>query len=101
MLIRNTDLWDLRGSETSPRHCRTATAANHLRSDYALELTLLIVVLGIMVLLATAPSFETVILNLFFLPVAIAGLYLGRYLAGVTALLCVLIRTDHDDLRSA
>ena len=60
------------------------------REYYVLELTLLAVVLGIMCLLASAPDFETVILNLYFLPVAIAALFVGRYLAGVTALLCVL-----------
>jgi hypothetical protein len=35
-------------------------------------------------------GYKMVILNLFFLPVVLAGLFLGRYRAGILALLCVL-----------
>ena len=61
-----------------------------LRESLALELALMVVVLAITGFLSVAPRFQTVVLNLYFLPVAVCGLYLGRYSAGVMSLLCVL-----------
>ncbi len=61
------------------------------RKEYrTFELILMVTVLGVMGLLSQVANFKTVILNLYFLPVAVSGLYQGRYLACVTALLCVL-----------
>ena len=34
---------------------------------------------------------KLIVLHLFYLPVVLAGFYLGRYRAGVLALLCVLV----------
>lgn len=47
-----------------------------------LELSLMAVVLGITGLLAVAPNYKMVVLNLYFLPVAVSGLYLGAILPG-------------------
>jgi diguanylate cyclase len=51
---------------------------------------LIAVVLAIAVLLHAMPQYKMVILNLYFLPVALSGFYLGRYRAGVLALLAAL-----------
>jgi diguanylate cyclase len=77
--------------------CRSRSSRRDL---HALGLVLLVSVLGIMGLLATIHNFTTVILNLYFLPVAISGLYLGRYMAGVMALLCVLSTVINTCLRT-
>ena len=59
----------------------------------ALEVTLIVVALAIACLLHAAPSYKIVVLNIYFLPVTLGGFFLGRYRAGVLALLCVLSAT--------
>jgi hypothetical protein len=54
------------------------------------EVSLGLVCLGLVVLVYKMPGYKMAVLNLFFLPVALAGFSLGRYRAGVTALFCAL-----------
>lgn len=66
-------------------------AHNRSREQDALELVLIVVVIAIMGLIYSMPNYyKMVALNLYFLPVAFSGFYLGRYRAGVIALLSVL-----------
>lgn len=53
-----------------------------------LEIALIVVVLGITCLLYKMHAYKMVVLNLFFIPVALSAFFLGRYRAGVTALFC-------------
>jgi hypothetical protein len=55
-----------------------------------LEIMLIIVCLGLTCLLYVMQGYKMVILNLFYLPVALGGFFLGRYRAGVMALFCVV-----------
>jgi len=55
-----------------------------------LEILLVLVCLGLASLVFVIEGYKMVILNLFFLPIALEGLFLGRYRAGVMALLCVI-----------
>ena len=55
-----------------------------------LEILLIIICLGLTCLLYAMQGYKMVILNLFFLPVALSGFFLGRYRAGVLALFCVI-----------
>lgn len=54
------------------------------------ECALIFVCLGLCVLLDQVGSFRMVVLNLFYLPVVLAAFFLGRYRAGVLAVLCVV-----------
>ena len=69
------------------------------REQWIFESFLVIVCLGLAALLYTVHGYWIVVLNLFFLPVALAGFYLGRYRAGVLALLCVLFASTVTVLR--
>ena len=60
------------------------------RNERILEIMLVIINLGLACLLYSTSGFKLMILNLFFLPVVLAGFYLGRYRAGVLALLSVV-----------
>lgn len=60
------------------------------RNERVLEIMLVVVTLGLSCLLYTTSGVKLMILNLFFLPVVLAGFYLGRYRAGVLALLSVV-----------
>lgn len=60
------------------------------RSERILEIMLVVITLGLSCLLYTTSGVKLMILNLFFLPVVLAGFYLGRYRAGVLALLAVV-----------
>jgi HD-GYP domain-containing protein (c-di-GMP phosphodiesterase class II) len=55
-----------------------------------MEILLTSVCLSLAVLLYAMQGYKMVILNLFFLPVALAGFYLGRYRAGILALFSAL-----------
>ena len=66
-----------------------------------LEIVLVAVILVIMCLLMAIPQHKFVILYLYFLPVSFSGFLLGRYRAGVTALLCVLVTLFISDLNGA
>ena len=57
-----------------------------LKSSTFVEILLSLVCLGLMFMLHTMPGGKMAILNLFFLPVALAGFALGRYRAGALAL---------------
>ena len=60
-------------------------------SERTLEATLLLISLGLTCMLFWVQGYKMVVLNLFHLPVVLAAFYLGRYRAGVFALLCVLL----------
>jgi hypothetical protein len=54
------------------------------------EVVLLSVVAGLVYLLTQMGEQSPIVLHLFYLPVVLAGFYLGRYRAGILALLCVI-----------
>ena len=54
------------------------------------ESCLVIVTLGLTVLMYRTTGYKMVVLNLFFLPIVVAGFFLGRYRAGVLAFFSVL-----------
>ena len=58
-----------------------------------LEICLILICLGLTCLLHQVQGFRLVVLNLFYLPVVLAAFFLGRYRAGVLALLCVISAT--------
>lgn len=60
------------------------------RNERVLEIMLVVITLGLACLLHSTSGVKLMILNLFFLPVVLAGFYLGRYRAGVLALLSVV-----------
>lgn len=60
------------------------------RERKLLELCLIVVALGLTFLVHRMSGNKVVVLNLFFLPVVLSGFFLGRYHAGVLALLCVI-----------
>jgi len=55
-----------------------------------LEITLILVCVALACLLLVMPGYKIVIFNLFFLPVVLGAFFLGRYQAGVLAVLCVV-----------
>lgn len=56
-----------------------------------LELALIFLCLGLCVLLHRIGAYRMVVLNLFYLPVVLAAFFLGRYQAGVLAVLSVIL----------
>lgn len=60
------------------------------RDRALLEIGIVLVIVGLMTLLHQSRFGTFAILNMFFLPVTLAGFFLGRYRACTTALLCVL-----------
>lgn len=71
---------------------QSSTAGNRIdgRNERVLEIMLVVITLGLACLLYSTSGIKLMILNLFFLPVVLAGFYLGRYRAGVLALLSVV-----------
>lgn len=63
---------------------------NPTKERRVLEIALIVVCVGLTCLLYAMQGYKMVILNLFFLPVAMSGLFLGRYRAGVMTLFCVI-----------
>ena len=63
------------------------------KRQHLLELILLVAVMAIMGLFHEIPDFKMMILNLYFLPVALSAFYLGRRRAAVLSFLCVLSAT--------
>lgn len=62
-----------------------------LNNDHlAVELLLIGSALGLSAMLAALNGNKVVVLNLFYLPVVLGGFFLGRYRAGIMALLCVI-----------
>lgn len=58
--------------------------------ERTLEICLVLVTIGISTVLWTSSNQRITVLNLFYLPVVLAGFFLGRYRAGVLALLSVV-----------
>ncbi|MCA9054532.1 MAG: hypothetical protein KDA75_11885, partial [Planctomycetaceae bacterium] len=63
------------------------------KNERSLELMLIIVTAGLAAVLYSTEAMKMVALNLFYLPVVLAGFFLGRYRAGVLALLSVVVAT--------
>lgn len=55
-----------------------------------LEIALMVVCLGLFALLHRIGGSRMVVLNLFYIPVVLAAFFLGRYRAGILAVLCIL-----------
>ena len=60
------------------------------KDELTLEIALIIVTLGLTCLMWNLTGYKLIVLNLFYLPVVLAGFFLGRYRAGVLASLAVL-----------
>ena len=58
--------------------------------ERALEFILILITLALTTLLWRSSGHKLIVLNLFYLPVVLAGFFLGRYRAGVLALLSVV-----------
>ena len=63
---------------------------NSAREQRVLEIMLSLICVALTCMLYMIHGYKMVILNLFFLPVVLAGFYLGRYRAGIMALFSVL-----------
>ena len=63
------------------------------REHRILEIILVVIAVAITYLLYRTSGYKMVVLNLFYLPVILSGFFLGRYRAGVLALLCVVLAT--------
>ena len=61
------------------------------KTERTLEIMLILIVLGLGAILHSVQHSQIVILNLFFLPVVVAGFYLGRYRSGSLALFSVVV----------
>lgn len=61
------------------------------KNDLTLEISLVIVALAMGGLIYLMAGHKMTVLNLFFLPVVLAGFFLGRYRASILALLCVVV----------
>lgn len=72
---------------------KTDVNLNDRRNERTLEVMLIIVTAGLAAVLYHTDSMKIVALNLFYLPVVLAGFFLGRYRAGVLALLSVVVAT--------
>ena len=60
------------------------------KQNVILEVMLIVVTVGLTALLYKMQGYKLVILHLYFLPVALSGFFLGRYLAGVMSVFCVI-----------
>src|SRR5436189_3872411 len=60
------------------------------KQERTLEICLVIISIGLATLLYQLRNNNLVVLNLFYLPVALGALFLGRYRAGVLTLFCVV-----------
>lgn len=77
-------------SPRSPRPKAVPVHKNEARNERMLEVMLVFSTLGLACLLYSTSGLKLMVLNLFFLPIVLAGFYLGRYRAGVLALLAVV-----------
>ncbi len=66
---------------------------NDQKNRRTVEVILVLITLSLTALLFRMAGHRVVVLNLFYLPVVLAGFFLGRYRAGVLALLSVVIGT--------
>ena len=62
-------------------------------SDRLLETMLVLITASLACVMYFMADMKIVVLNLFFLPVVLAGFFMGRYRAGVLALLSVISAT--------
>lgn len=60
------------------------------KEEHLLEIALVVVTLGLSCLMWQLTGYKLVVLNMFFLPVVLAGFFLGRYRAGVLASFAVI-----------
>ncbi|MBS0203905.1 MAG: hypothetical protein JSS49_13450 [Planctomycetes bacterium] len=60
------------------------------KDEQAVEVSLIIVTIGLTFLMSQLTGYKLVVLNLFYLPVVLAGFFLGRYRAGVLASFSVI-----------
>lgn len=60
------------------------------KDEHWLEISLIIISLGLTSLMWSMTGYKLVVLNLFYLPVVLAGFFLGRYRAGVLASFSVM-----------
>jgi hypothetical protein len=63
------------------------------RNERILEVMLVLITLSLACLLHLTAAMKLMVLNIFYLPVVLAGFFLGRYRAGVLALLSVVVAT--------
>jgi len=65
---------------------------SHKRPDQQkfLEIVLIVICVSLCALLYRVGNYRMVVLNLFYLPIVLAGFFLGRYRAGILALLSVM-----------
>ncbi|QDT52943.1 hypothetical protein Pan44_09570 [Caulifigura coniformis] len=68
-------------------------AKSDRNQELTLEIMLVLVTAAIACLLYYTEAMKIVVLNLFYLPIVMAGFFLGRYRAGVLALLAVVTAT--------
>jgi len=68
-------------------------AKSDRNQELTLEIMLVLVTAAISCLLYHTEAMKIVVLNLFYLPIVMAGFFLGRYRAGVLALLAVVTAT--------
>ncbi|MGE0378371.1 MAG: HD-GYP domain-containing protein [Planctomycetaceae bacterium] len=66
---------------------------NDQKNQRVLEVILILITLALTALLLQTTGHRVIVLNLFYLPVVLAGFFLGRYRAGVLALLSVVVAT--------
>ena len=66
------------------------TAVTAYCREHFLELFLTLIVVGCSSLLTSLPAAKVAVLNLYFLPIVLAGFFLGRYRAGALALLSAI-----------
>ena len=71
---------------TTPRMSRLADFCK----EHYLEVMLTLTVFGCSMLLTSLPAAKVAVLNLYFLPIVLAGFFLGRYRAGALALLSAI-----------
>jgi hypothetical protein len=69
------------------------TPKTERHQELTLEIMLVLVTAAIACLLYHTETMKIVVLNLFYLPIVLAGFFLGRYRAGVLALLAVVTAT--------
>lgn len=74
-------------------HPVDATPQDAAKNERTLEVMLIVVTAGLAAVLYSTESVKMVALNLFYLPVVLAGFFLGRYRAGILALLSVVVAT--------
>jgi hypothetical protein len=67
---------------------RMAAKAKH--AQWTLEVFLIVIVVALVCLLHRTAGYKMIVLNLFYLPVVLTAFFLGRYRAGMLALLSVI-----------